>query len=201
MNFKHTQMRTHMRSLLLIVSATLLIGGSCKQLKEMQNLSKCEFRLKNVEMLSVDNTDVSGVKTVNDLNGVTIAKLGNSLLTGKMPVTYRANIESKNPNTQKAALNKFDLHILFNNVDLVQTTINQRVEVLPGETANIPLTMTSDIAQIVKGENIRTILGWIFPGSDIPAVFTFKIKPSIQVGPATISYPGFITLSKDFKSQ
>jgi len=194
-------MKSHMRFLALLIATFVFFGVSCKQLKEMQNLSKCEFRLKNVEMLSVDNTDVSAVKTANDMNAVTIAKLGSSLISGKLPVTYRANIESKNPNSQKAALNKFDLHILFNNVDLVQTTINQRVEVLPGQTTNIPLTMTSDIAQIAKGENIRTILGWIFPGNDSPAVFTFKIKPSIQVGPATINYPGFITLSKDFKSQ
>jgi hypothetical protein len=185
----------------VLVAVFLLTGTiSCKQLKELKNLTKCEFRLKNIEILSLDNVDVSKVKSANDLDAVTIARLGASLLTGKMGLSYRTNIESKNPNTQNAAINKFELHILFNNVDLVQTVINQRVEVLPGQTTMIPVMMTSDIGQIVRGENIRKLLGWLFPGSDTPAVFTIKIKPSVMIGPATLSYPGFITLSQDFKS-
>lgn len=183
--------------------AIFMLSGavSCKQLKELKTLTKCEFRLKNIELLSLDNIDVSKIKSVNDLDALTIAKLGSSLLTGKMPLKYRTNIESKNPNTQNAALNKFELQILFNNVDLVQTIINQRVEINPGQTALIPVEMSSDIGQIVKAENIRNLLGWLFPGNDSPAVFTIKIKPSIMIGPVSLSYPGFITLSKDFKSE
>lgn len=184
--------------LLIIISSTVFV--SCKQLKEMQTMSKCEFRLKNIELLTLDNVDISKVKTINDLDAITIGRLGASLLAGKLPLTYRTNIESKNPNSQKAALNKFDLHILFNNIDLVQTVINQRVEIGPGQTVTIPVMMTSDLGQVVKGESIRNLLGWLFPGNDTPAVFTIKIKPSVVVGPVTLSYPGYITLSKDFKS-
>ncbi len=185
---------------LLFTCFMITMFVSCKQLSEMKNMTKCEFRLKNIELLSIDQVDVSGIKTVNDLNAITIAKLGSTLLTGKMPLSYRTNIESKNPNSQNAAIDKFELHILFNNVDLVQTVINQRVEVLPSQTTVIPVMMTSDIGQIVKGENIRNILGWLFPGNDSPAVFTVKIRPSVLVGPVSLNYPGYITLSKDFKS-
>jgi hypothetical protein len=185
---------------LLFICLFMTIFVSCKQLSEMKNLTKCEFRLKNIELLSIDQVDVSGIKTINDLNALTIAKLGSTLLTGKMPLSYRTNIESKNPNAQNAAIDKFELHILFNNVDLVQTVINQRVEVQPSQTTVIPVMMTSDIGQIVKGENIRNILGWLFPGNDSPAVFTVKIRPSVLVGPVSLNYPGYITLSKDFKS-
>lgn len=196
-------MKTQVPKFFPVLLAVFLLSGavSCKQLKELNTLTKCEFRLKNIELLSLDNTDISKVKSVSDLDAMTIAKLGGSLLTGKMPLKYRTNIESKNPNTQNAALNKFELHILFNNVDLVQTVINQRVEVLPGQTTVIPVEMTSDIGQIVKSENIRSLLGWLFPGNDSPAVFTIKIKPSVMIGSFSLSYPGFITLSKDFKSQ
>lgn len=183
-----------------IVIAGMLTHLSCRQLQEMQNMTKCEFRLKNIEMLSLDNTDISKVKTPSDVDAVTLARLGSSLLTGKMPLTYRTNIEAKNPNSQKAAISKFSLHILFNNVDLVQTEVNKYVEILPAQTTVIPIEMTSDIGQIMKGETIKSLLGFLFPGSDSPAVFTIKIKPSVMVGPITLSYPGFITLSKDFKS-
>lgn len=186
---------------LLFACFFMTIFVACKQLSEMKSLTKCEFRLKNIDLLSIDNVDISGIQSINDLDALTIARLGSSLLTGRMPLSYRTNIESKNPNTQNAAIDKFELHILFNNVDLVQTVINQRVEVSPGQTTIIPVLMTSDIGQIVKGENIRNILGWLFPGNDSPAVFTIKIKPSILIGPVSLNYPGFITLSKDFKSQ
>jgi hypothetical protein len=184
----------------LAIVFIILSCNSCEQLKGLQNMTKCEFRLKSIDILSIDNVDVSRVKTINDLDALTITRLGASLLSGKMPLTYRANIEAKNPNSQRAAISKFALHILFNNVDLVQTEVNKNVEVLPAQTTLIPIEMTSDIGQIVKGENIKNVLGLIFPGSDSPAVFIIKLKPSVIVGPVTLNYPGYITLDKNFKS-
>jgi len=186
---------------ILMVVFIILSCNSCEQLKGLNNMTKCEFRLKNIDVLSIDKVDVSRVKTVNDLDALTITRLGASLLSGKFPLTYRANVEAKNPNTQRAAISKLALHILFNNVDLVQTEVNRNVEVLPAQTTLIPIEMTSDIGQIIKGENIKNVLGLVFPGNDSPAVFTIKLKPSVLVGPVTLNYPGFITLSKDFKSK
>jgi len=196
-------MKSNMRNLFLILPCLLLLAGSisCKQLREMKAMSKCQFRLINIDLLSLDNIDISRIRTPGDLDALTVIRLGNSLLSGKLPLTYRANIESKNPNSENAAINQFELNILFNNVNLVQTVIQERYEVKSGETAKIPVQLTSDIAHIVKGESISNVLGWLFPGNDTPAVFTVKIKPSVLVGPVALSYPGFITLSKDFKSQ
>ncbi len=193
-------MKKNIVILVLILIAFSVILQSCDQLKALQNMTKCEFRLKNIDILSVDNVDVSHVKTINDLDALTITRLGATLLSGKLPLTYRANIEAKNPNSHRAAISQFALHILFNNVDLVQTVVNKNVEVLPAQTTVIPIEMTSDVGQIVKGENIKNVLGLIFPGNDSPAVFTIKLKPSVIVGPVTLNYPGYITLSKDFKS-
>lgn len=192
-----------MRIVSVILACMVLFAGtiSCKQLREMKAMSKCQFRLINIDLLSLDNIDISGIRTPGDLDALTVIRLGNSLFSGKLPLTYRANIESKNPNTENAAINQFELHILFNNVNLVQTMIQERYEVKPGETAKMPVLLTSDIAQIVKGESISKVLGWLFTGNDSPAVFTVKIKPSVLVGSVTLTYPGFITLSKDFKSQ
>jgi len=173
---------------------------SCKQLQELQNLTKCEFRLKNIQLLNIDNVDVSKIKTTNDIDVLTLAKLSKTLLSSNIPISYITNIEVKNPNAQKAAINKLALHILFNNTEIVQTEINKYVEIMPNQSTLIPINMTSDITQIIKGENINNILGLLFPGNDNPAVFTIKLKPSILVGPIAIDYPGYITLSKDFKS-
>lgn len=185
---------------LILVSLVLFLFNSCAQIKHLQNLSKCEFRLNSIELQSLDNTDISKVKSVSDLNVITVAKLGNSLLSGRLPLTYTANVEAKNPNTQKAAMNKFDLIVLLNNVELVQTSVNKYVEILPKQQAMIPITLTSDIAHILKGENINRVLSVLFPKDDSQSVLTFKIKPSIKVGPSSISYPGYITLNKTFKA-
>lgn len=195
-------MKTFFKLIAKVISLIIVIFifSACAQLSQLQNMSKCEFRLKNLELKSLDNTDISNVKSVNDLNVLTVARLGNSLLSGRLPLTYTANIEANNPNTQKAALNKFDLIVLLNNVQLVQTSINQYVEILPKQQALIPITLTSDIANILKGENINRVLSILFPQDNSQSVLTFKIKPSIKVGPSTISYPGYITLNKNFKA-
>jgi hypothetical protein len=191
-----------MKTLKLFIPLLLLFSLliSCKQLQELQNLTKCEFRLNNIQILSIDNVDVSKVKSINNIDVLTVAKLSKIILSSNIPISYIANIEVKNPNSQKASLNKFALQIIFNETEIVQTEINKYVEVMPNQSTLIPVNMTSNIAQIVKGENINSILGLLFPGNDNPAVFTIKLKPSILVGPITIDYPGYITLSKDFKS-
>lgn len=173
----------------------------CKQIQQLQAFSKCEFRLQSVQILSLDNVDVSGKKSIQDFDAITITRLGSSLLQGRMPISFRAYIEARNPNKQKASIGQMLVHVLFNNTELLQTQVHQRIEVLPMKTTLFPLDFQSDIGNLLKGENIRNVLGLLFPGSDTPAVFTFKIKPSVVIGPATIQYPGYITLTKDFKSQ
>ncbi len=186
-------------SLLLIF---LFVGNySCSQLKELQSFSKCEFKLNSINILAIDNVNVSHVKNVSDLDVLTVAKLGKPLISGKMPITYIANIEVNNPNSQKAALSKMLLNVLYNNVELVQSEINQQLEVMPLGKAIIPIQLTSDIGNIVKGESINSLLGLLLGNNDVPSVFTVKLKPSFKIGPAMIQYPGYITLSKEFKSK
>ncbi len=195
------KLRKYLIKLNLLICIALILSISCKQLAEMRSFSKCEFRLRSIELLSLDNIDISGIKTINDIDAVTMLRLSNSLLSGKMPISFRTNIEAKNPNQKKASMNRFEMQILFNNIDLAHTVMSQRVEIIPGQIAVIPLTVNSDLGQIMKGKNIRDVLSLLFTGSDTPAVFTVKIKPSVYVGPVPINYPGYITLSKNFKSQ
>jgi len=174
----------------------------CKQLREIQTLTKCEFRLSTINILTIDNINVSQVKSISDLDFLTITRLGNALLAGRLPITYVANIEAFNPNSQKAAISKFLLHVLYNDTELLQSEINQYVEVMPGKKAMIPVQLTSDIGSIVKGQSIQSLIAVLLSGSeDVPSVFTVKMKPSLKVGPATVQYPGYITLTKDFKSK
>jgi hypothetical protein len=141
------------------------------------------------------------VKSLSDLDALTIAKIGKIVLSGKMPITFVAYIDAKNPNIQKAAVSRFAMNVLFNNSEVLQTTLEKYVEILPNTQVNIPLQMTADIGQLVKGDNLNNVLKLLFGNTDTHAVFSLKLKPSMKIGTAFIDYPGYITLTKDFKSK
>lgn len=198
---KIINMKTSNYIVLFIIIILAMLQSKCRYLQELQAFSKCKFRLKSVQIQSLDNIDVTRMKSLSDFDAITITKLGSALLQGRMPISFRTYVEARNPNNQKASIGQLLVIVLFNNNQILQTQINQRVEVLPHKTAVIPLDFHTDLGNLLKGENIRNILGMLFPGTETPAVFTFKIKPSVLIGPVSINYPGYITLTKDFKSQ
>lgn len=198
---KIIDMRTFNIIALFVIIILAIFQSKCKYLQEIQAFSKCEFRLKGVQIQSLDNIDVTQMKSVSDFDVLTISKLGSALLQGRMPISFRTYVEARNPNNQKASIGQLLVIVLFNDNQILQTQINKRVEILPHKTAVIPLDFHTDLGNLLKGENIRNILGLLFPGTETPAVFTFKIKPTVLIGPVTINYPGYITLTKDFKSQ
>lgn len=196
-------MKTNKHLVLRMIKLTFIVLflSSCSQIMQHFMLSNCEFRVRSIQLNSIDNVSLTNITSPSGLSALNIASLTNSLLRGSLPLTYTALIDIKNPNSTNAAMNSFDLIVLLNNVEIAQSKVNKHVEILANKTATVPITLTSDIAHIFKQENITQILRVLFPGENSSSALTFKIKPSIRVGPATINYPGYITLTHTFKSK
>lgn len=192
------------RILTLSLLVTVMVWGSCKTIKELTNFAKCKFRYTNITQTQLAGIDVTKVINYKDLNIKDAAKVATNLAQGKLPLNFTINLQVNNPNAELAALNKLDWIAFIDDRELINGVLNQRVEVRPGETATLPLTVSADLIQAFKNEPKDKLPGYAFGLADKdgkPRRVGIKVKPTIMVGKMPFSYPGWITLSQEFKGE
>lgn len=187
---------------LLLVALSLV---SCKQVKEAMTLAKCDFRLKNVESLKLDQVELWGLKAYTDISFIDIGKLGVTYASGSLPMNLKLNLEIRNPNSAKAALNRLDWILLIDQNQVAEGTTNYRVEVEPkGGVASMPLTISTDLKQALTGQSLKSLVNLalnFFDAGGAPSKLTIKAKPWISIGNSSIAYPGYINVKKEFGAE
>ena len=188
-------------TLLLMV---LAIGPSCTAIRQAVNLTKCDFRLKDVKETSLAGVNVQNIESFTDIGFMDIAKLTTAFASGKLPLNFKLNIEVRNPNSEKAALNRLDWILMLDDTELAQGTTNDRIEVMPnGGVSEMTLDITSDVKQVLSGKSLESIANLVLNMADAggkPTKLTLKAKPYITVGNSTVAYPGYINIKTDFTS-
>jgi len=196
-----------MKKTIFYLTILLVLLSSCglrKQISEMQNFAKCEFRLKTIEDINVANVNVQKVKSISDLNFMDAALITASLAKGTLPLSLTLNVEAKNPNTSQAAMNKMEWILLIDKTEIVEGVLNERIVIPPsGGSSIIPLHIKTDLSAVLKKSGSE-LLGYGFglTGSDNTSTrITLKVKPTIMIGKVPITYPGYISVSKEFTSK
>ena len=192
------------RTFLLTLVAGLMVWGSCATIKELTNFAKCKFRYTNITQTQVAGVDVTKVMNYRDLNFTDAAKVTANMVQGKLPLNFTINLQVNNPHTELAALNKLDWIAFIDNKELVNGVLNKRVEIPGGQTTTLPLTVSADLIQAFKGESKDKIPTYAFGLADAsgkPKRVGMKVKPTIVVAGISFAYPGWITLSQDFKTE
>ena len=194
--------KTHVA--LLILSIVFL--GSCKQLRQMANLRKCQFRIQSVTDTRLAGVDIQSIRQFSDLKLGDAAKATTAFIAGNLPLQFNLNLQVRHPNTDMAAMNKFDWIAMIDETQILEGTSMERVEVEPnGGLAIIPLAIKVNIKDILSklGKNKQQIMDYGFGLTDSqkrPTRVALKLKPSIQVGERAIMYPGWFTVKREFTS-
>ncbi len=192
------------RSSIIVFIAFLIVLGGCATIKELKNFAKCKFRYTNITQTQVAGVDVTKVMNYKDLNFADAAKVGANLVQGRLPLNFTINLQVNNPHTELAAMNKLDWIAFIDDKELVNGVLNKRVEIGPGQTTTLPLTVTADLIQAFKGESKDKIPTYAFGLAEKdgkPRRVGMKVKPTINIGKMAFAYPGWITLSQDFKTE
>ena len=184
--------------LLIVFLASCGLG---KQINEMSNFAKCEFRIKDVKDTKVAKVDVQNKKSYSDLSILDAALLTTSLAQGTLPLEMTLNVDVKNPNTSQASMNKMEWILLIDNIEMVRGDLNQRIAIAPnGGIATLPLHISTDLKSVLQ-KSTNEILNFGFGLTGASTRVTLKIKPTIMIGSMPITYPGYISVSKDFTSK
>jgi len=186
--------------LLFIVLNTL----SCRQMRELNTLSKCQFRMKSVTEVQLANVMLENKQSLQQLNIMQIASLTQAFINGNLPFMFTVNVEVKNPNATVAALNKIEWIALVDEFEVAHGTITQRVEIQPNATEILPIKISTELLSILGNVAKDKAFGFGFKldeGEGKQTRVSLKIKPSVMIGNRNISSPAFFTITKEFTIQ
>ena len=192
-----------MRKLLILTLVIILVPG-CALLTELTALTKCEFSFHSAQDPSVCGVDVSTKRSFSDFRFVDGQIIAANILKATLPFTITANVEVKNPGTMTAAVNAIEWIAFIDDVQVAQGVVNERIEVAPsGGRSIIPVIIRTDLFDYLEGDNPRTMINFalnLVDAGNQPTRLSMKIKPSVLIGGQSVYYPGFFTISKEFRS-
>ena len=187
----------------------LVIGASScginKQAQQIKALEQCDYRLNDINQITVAGTDVKKLISDQSINLVNLPALALGFLRQDIPLRANLKLEITNPSNSLAAINNFDYIILINKQELVNGTVDQRVSIEPGQTTTVPLFLNANIYQFLSNpkilDEVTKFLTSPKNGTETKGMVTIKIKPSIMVGGNLVKYPGYITIDKEVSSK
>jgi LEA14-like dessication related protein len=196
-----------MKKILPLLIAAMMMTSSCsvlEQASELSSLSKCEFRLKNVQNPTLAGIEISKIDSADDLGLMDYARLTSAIASNNLPLSFLLNVESRNPNTKIAAMNRMNWILYVDDIEMTSGLVNQRVEIPPGGgSAIIPVNINVNLMEVLQGESGEALLnfGFNIAGSgERPTRILMKLKPTIYVGSNEIEYPGYINVKTEFTS-
>jgi len=171
-----------------------------KQASELTSFAKCKFKINTVENINLAGVNVLKIKDYSQLDFMDIARLTSALTSGNLPLNFTLNMKVNNPNQKQAAMNQFDWILLIDDIEMNRGVVNQRVEIPSGGDAILPLQMTMNLKEILKGETLKSLVNFglnLADASGKSSRITIKAKPTIMIGGRAISYPDYITIKGD----
>jgi hypothetical protein len=192
---------------LVLMFAVFVSAVSCdvlEQASEMTRLSKCEYRLHAVDNIRLAGIDIKDMENYEELSFLQIAKLSAAVASNDLPLSFRLDVQGRNPNQGKAAMNSLDWILYIDDIEMTRGILNDRVEIPPnGGVANIPLSISVDLMQALSGKSGNALLNFGFNlagAGNEPTRILLKAKPTVYVGGKPIEYPGYINIRTEFTS-
>lgn len=183
----------------------LLAFASCdvvKQVQQVTNFARCDFKLNNVQDIRLAGISVQNIKSASDLNIGDGARLALALTSGTLPLTFNLNVGVHNPNAQTAGLTRLDWILLIDDIEMVSGFNEEPISIPEMGSTVIPLRMNIDLRKALSGKSGEAMMNFAFNlagDHGVPTRIKLKAKPTILVGNHPVSYPGYITIMSEVK--
>jgi hypothetical protein len=192
----------HLKVLVLIIMVVLSSCSVLEQASELQSFAKCEFRLKSVQNIRLAGVNVQQIDNVSDLTIMEMAKLTTAFTSRDMPLKLTLNVEVRNPNRSKAALNELEWILFIDEIQMTSGTLSKRAEVPPyNGIALLPIAMEFDLFEVLSGKSADAIINFALNLAGVgnrPSRIMLKAKPTLYVGSTKLTYPGYIKIENEF---
>ena len=188
-----------MKKIVVLFSIVVALT-SCKVAKNISSLKHCEFKYHSITDITLAGVNLQNVTDLSSLNPLTASGLIAAFTSEKtqLPIRFTLNLNVKNPGKTEVLLNEFTYILEIDNVEMTTGAMDSRLQVAPGETSVLPLSLNFDLRKVMSDQpaNVIKNLAFNFVGlSDQPANVTLKLKPSLTIGTQTINSPVYIPVS------
>lgn len=171
--------------------------GVNRQKAQIENLSKCKYELEAVDSLMLAGTSFKNVMQDGELNLSALPGLAIAMLRRDVPMEANLKLKVTNPTAKKAAINKFQYKIAFQQTDLAEGEVEQKLSIDPNQSAVVPIKIKMNLYESLKSDGIQDFLKALGSNSGNKGVLTLKIKPAITIAGQSFYYPGYITIDKE----
>ncbi|MCS6988194.1 MAG: LEA type 2 family protein [Chloroherpetonaceae bacterium] len=186
-----------------LVSSLVVSGCSViRQIQEMKNFARCEFRLATVENLTLAGINVQRVKSARDLSIADAARFAMALSQSMLPLNFTLNVDVKNPNAETASLNRMEWRLFIDDIELLNGVVENKVSVAGnGGVSTLPLQLSVDLKKALSGRSGEAIGNFalnLAGEGNRPTRFMLRIKPTIDVLGYPIEYPDYFDVRTEF---
>ena len=185
--------------LILFVSMGLSSCVLLEQMVQMSNFANCDFKFNSVSDVQMLGIQLRQGMSRDDLNIGQALLLTKALLNKSLPVSFNVNLDVTNPNSSPASMIKMDYIVSLNDKQVINTTMNNGINVPANGTDVISIPITPDLFQLFSGESTEAVASLAFKlagASSDPVNVGIKLKPYINIGGQQLAYPDYITLNK-----
>lgn len=183
--------------ILLLSVISVMLFSQCRSVKQAKNLTDCNYAFVSITNFKVGETAMGGKQSFRDFNAQETSQISQLLMARKMPITLTANISIHNPNNKTAALDALDWIFEVKDKEVAKGAIKERIEVQAGQSVMVPISVNTDIGNVLKAFTIKEITELMFSITDkkgIPIEGKLKIKPSVKIGKKYIKAPNYFSV-------
>ena len=185
--------------IILFVTMGLTSCEFVNQVAQTVNFASCKFNFNSVDNIQMLGFNLSKGMSKTDLNITQLATLTNAIINKRLPVTFNVNVGVDNPNSIAASMAKMDYIITLNGKEVVNTSMNQSINVPANGSNIVSIPITTDLFQLFSGETGDAVMNLAFKlagASSDPVQVGLKVKPYITINGQQLAYPTYITMNK-----
>lgn len=185
--------------IILFVTMGLTSCEFVNQVAQTVNFASCKFNFNSVDNIQMLGFNLSKGMSKTDLNITQLATLTNAIINKRLPVTFNVNVGVDNPNSIAASMAKMDYIITLNGKEVVNTSMNQSINVPANGSNVVSIPITTDLFQLFSGETGEAVMNLAFKlagASSDPVQVGLKVKPYITINGQQLAYPTYITMNK-----
>ncbi len=204
--------------LTLLSIATVFILSGCSLFQrfsqEVNNISKLQFKLDQVNNFTLNSVKLSNISKVSDISAMDIMSLTKAISNKYLPVNFTLNVIASNPNkvtsrtsTSNDANNtsNFDAIIeniswvlYIDNVETVNGIVSTPIKVPNNSSSTIiPVNINLDLYKFFGDKGLENIINMALAIGGVKGSssrLALKAKPTIKIGGFSIPYPNYITI-------
>ena len=187
--------------LILFVVSIITSCGIVRQSNEIKALSRCEFRIFSVEDVNLAGIRMDDHTTMNDFGFTDFTKLTTAMASGDLPLKFDVNLQIKNPNQAKAALNELEWILLIDDEEITRGDLRKRVEINAESTKKVPVKINLNLLEVLTGGSANALINFAMNlngQSEKASKVTLKAKPTIYIAGKAVAYPGWIEIDTGY---